>query len=128
MGDPGATKSGGCARCAGKPTTFPATSRTPSRNLTRAIALKPDATQTYYDRGLAYFHSRAHDAALADFGRAIQLDPKFTAAYLNRGVLRLIDGDFEQAASDLSIVIELDRRNATAYRLRSRPTRKWAWP
>ena len=68
---------------------------------------------------MAYFQTRAYDAAVADFDHAIRLDPKFHEAYLNRGTVRLVEGSSERAAADLSMVIQLDLRNAAAYRLRS---------
>jgi tetratricopeptide (TPR) repeat protein len=58
----------------------------------KAIELKPDFADAYYNRGLAYFRKGSsynfepHKKAINDFTKAIELQPDFADAYYNRAV------------------------------------------
>jgi tetratricopeptide (TPR) repeat protein len=53
--------------------------------LTKAIELKPNLAEAYYNRGNAYSYKRKFKEAMNDFTNAIKLKPKFAMAYFNRG-------------------------------------------
>jgi hypothetical protein len=60
----------------------------------KAIALKPDYAEAYYNRGNALQELKQFDAAVASYDKAIALKPDYAEAYYNRGHLRLVLKDF----------------------------------
>ena len=96
---------------------------------TQAIALNPNYTQAYSNRGLAYAEQGDYELAFADLNQAIALDPKFAFAYNNRGLAFLKQGEaeadqansnqaaaaYERALADLNQAIELDPTFTAAY-------------
>jgi len=67
----------------------------------RSIALAPDLSIAYLNRGLAYRQKGDADRALADFGRAIASDPDAAAAYYHRGHLLRAQGKTARAEADM---------------------------
>ena len=51
----------------------------------KAIEIKPNKDQAYYNRGIAYYILEKYNEAIADYSKAIEIDPKYQAAYYNRG-------------------------------------------
>jgi tetratricopeptide (TPR) repeat protein len=49
---------------------------------------------TSNSRGLACYHRKEYDQAVAEFDRAIELDPAFAPAYSNRGLVQMARGDY----------------------------------
>ena len=75
---------------------------------TKAIDLKPDLTQAYNHRGLAYADIDDFDAAIEDYSKAIDLESGNAAVYYNnRGLTYLNKGDFDAAIEDLKTAINL---------------------
>ena len=87
----------------------------------KAIALNPDNSRLYNDRGLSYLALEDIDKAISDFSKAIELDTDFEEAYYNRGVAYFGQGDyydrepFKNATSDFTKAIELNPDNLEAY-------------
>jgi len=76
-------------------------------DLARAIELRPDYADAFYERGLKYDLANNSAAALADYNKALQLNPKFVEAYRTRAVLYLLDGKGEPAIADYTKIVEL---------------------
>jgi tetratricopeptide (TPR) repeat protein len=57
-------------------------------DLTRACELAPTEPSYFYERGVAYWHSRRPDLALTDFDQAIKLKPDDVDALIARARLR----------------------------------------
>jgi protein O-GlcNAc transferase len=51
----------------------------------RAIAIKPDYAEAYYNRGNALQELKRLEEALASYDRAIEIKPDYAEAYSNRG-------------------------------------------
>ena len=73
-------------------------------DLAKAIELRPDYAEAYYERGLKYDLANNSAAALADYNKALQLNPQFIDAYRSCAVLYLLAGKGEAAIS-----LRLDR-------------------
>jgi tetratricopeptide (TPR) repeat protein len=82
---------------------------------TDAIAANPGSAEVYNARGLALWHMRNLDGALADFSAAVNAEPNFKRAYFNRGFVRLERGDSAGAVQDFTAAIDLDPRYTNAY-------------
>lgn len=76
-------------------------------DLGKAIELKPDYAEAYFERGLKYDLANNSAAALADYNKALQLNPRFLEAYRSRAVLYLLAGKGEAAISDYTKIVEL---------------------
>ena len=97
-------------------------------NLTKAIELKPDYAEVYYDRGLAY-HSLVYYSldylskgeyaqAIQDYTKAIELKPDYAEAYYARGSAYGSQDENYRAVQDLTKAIELKPDYAEAYAAR----------
>jgi tetratricopeptide (TPR) repeat protein len=103
----------------------------------KAIELKPDFAEAYYNRGLAYFaqggfyDTTPFENAIADFTKAIELfedQDKLIDAYYNRGLTygrfthyynkpfgpEIVD-KYHKALADFDKVLELDPTYVLAY-------------
>jgi len=76
-------------------------------DLTKAIELKPDEPEYYFERAKAYWGNAQTDLALADFDRAIELKSDFLAAYLLRAEIHLQKKDKSAAMADEATVDRL---------------------
>jgi tetratricopeptide (TPR) repeat protein len=81
----------------------------------RAIALNPDFTEAFYNRGLVYYEKNEPVRAIADFDQTLRLDPLYFAAYFNRGLIFLDEKDYARALADYSETIRLNPRHAKAH-------------
>ena len=87
------------------------------RDFTRAVELGLKQTEDpgcYHDRGVAYLHTGAYYAAIADFTRVIELMPDEPEGYHVRGNMYLRISRFDEAAADLSRVLEMEANNVIA--------------
>ena len=73
----------------------------------RAIQLKPDFAEAYYNRGLALVELKRFEEALQSYDRAIQLKPDFAEAYSNRGIALDELKRFEEALQSYDRAIQL---------------------
>ncbi len=76
-------------------------------DLTKAIELKPDEPEYYFERAKAYWGNGQTDLALADFDRAIHLKSDFLPAYLLRAEIHLQKKDKSAAMADQATVDRL---------------------
>lgn len=76
-------------------------------DLNRAIELKPDYADAYYERGLKNDLGDNRTAAMGDYNKAIELNPRFLEAYRTRAALYLLDGKGALAIADYTKIIEL---------------------
>ena len=68
---------------------------------TKVIELKPDDTEAYNNRGVAYGKKGDYDRSIADYTKAIELKPDFAAVYSNRGEAWLHLKEWDKARADL---------------------------
>ena len=69
----------------------------------------------YHNRGVAHYHNRDVDGALADFDQAIRLSPTLAMAYFNRGNALLEKKEFDRAIADLDEATKLKPELVHAY-------------
>ncbi len=69
---------------------------------TEAINLKPENSNFYYERGIAYRAANQLRKAIEDLSHAITLNPDFGSAYLNRALAYDEIGEVGKAAADRS--------------------------
>jgi len=82
----------------------------------KAIFLKSNFLQAYYNRGLAYSEKGEYKLAVADYNKAIELDLDNSAyLYSNRGLAYERKGDYVRSIEDYNKSIELDVDYARAY-------------
>jgi tetratricopeptide (TPR) repeat protein len=66
----------------------------------KAITLKPDYADAYYNRGNAYVKLGQYQPAIEDYNKAISLKEDFTNAYANRAAIYLNQGNKELVCYD----------------------------
>ena len=69
-------------------------------NFTKAIELKPDYAEAYYNRGNAYVKLQQYGKAIYDFNKAIELKQDDAQAYYNRGLVYYFSGNTYKACKD----------------------------
>ena len=82
---------------------------------TKAIKLKPDFPEPYYNRGNAYSEIGALDLAIKDFNMALALNLNDFESYNNRGTVYAKKGDFDTAIKDYDTAIRFKPDYAGAY-------------
>ncbi|MBV8910973.1 MAG: tetratricopeptide repeat protein, partial [Gammaproteobacteria bacterium] len=83
------------------------------RDLTHACELAPAESDFFYERGMAHWHDRHPDLALADFDQAIKLKPDEVDALMARARLRAQRHDPAEVISpDLDAVDRLAPKEA----------------
>lgn len=93
-------------------------------NLTRAIALDPNAAPYFTLRGLVRSQIGDHEGAISDYSDAIRLDPSDTQAHAGRGYVAMTRRDYRTAISDYTRAIRLDPDSADAHRQRGEAREK----
>ncbi len=82
----------------------------------RAIEIKPDYAEAYYNRGIAYAKSPSqYKLAIDDFNEAIRLKPDYTKAYNSRGNCYIKLGQPQLSIEDYNKAISLKPDSADAY-------------
>lgn len=81
----------------------------------RAIAVQPEHSRAWANRGTLYFKEAAPLAALKDFNKALSLDPENPRILNNRGLLSDAIGKPEEALEDFNKAITLEPRFAEAF-------------
>ena len=82
---------------------------------TKAIKSKPDLTNAYNNRGVAYGKKGKFDKAIQDFNKTIDLNPQDANTYYNRGNAYNVKGDVDAAIQDYTKAINLNPQHAKAY-------------
>lgn len=67
-------------------------------DFSKAISLKPEAVEAWYNRGIAFIVGQQYDRGIADLSEAVRLKPDFARAYCNRGLALVRKGDRERAS------------------------------
>ena len=75
---------------------------------TKAIELKPDYADAYYNIGIAKRDLKDYYGAIANYTKAIELSPGFSDAYSERGIAKSNLKDYNGAIADYTKTIELD--------------------
>jgi len=55
------------------------------KDFDKAIELKADYSEAYYQRGNVKFNLRNYNEAIMDYNKAIEINPDYADAYVNRG-------------------------------------------
>lgn len=66
----------------------------------KALKLKPDYADAFYNRGLTYFYLKNYQAALNDYDAAIRYSPNLAVAWHNRAGTNFTVGRYREALSD----------------------------
>ena len=64
----------------------------------KAIALKPDYADAYYQLGAVYIRQKKYEAAYAPLRQALESDPGYISAYNALGLLHIRQGAYQEAA------------------------------
>ena len=75
--------------------------------MNKALALRPDLTETLYIRGLAYYKKGEYDLAIQDYDAALELRPDYADALNNRGTAYYKKGEYDRAIEDYDAALEL---------------------
>jgi lipoprotein NlpI len=81
----------------------------------KAISLKPDNAETYYNRGIAFSKIGQYQNAIKDYNEAISLKPDYAEAYNNRGIIYGQHGQYQLAIEDFNKVISMKPDHIKAY-------------
>ncbi len=73
----------------------------------KALAINPNHTPAYNNRGLIYYYQGKQELALNDFNRAIELNPNSEIAYCNRGLVYEKKGQQDLAMEEYNRIIKL---------------------
>jgi tetratricopeptide (TPR) repeat protein len=84
-------------------------------DLNRAIALDPDRSTAFLNRGAAYSGLGQYERAVDDLGKAIALDAKSAAAHTNIGLAYYMIGQYDRAIEDLSEAVRLAPESAIVH-------------
>ena len=76
-------------------------------HLDRAIALRPEQGEYYYNRANVLKEQKEFKAAIDDYTRAVAFIPDLAGAYINRGDVRFLLRETEGACQDLKKACEL---------------------
>lgn len=76
-------------------------------HLDRAIALRPEQADYYYNRANVLREQKQYKAAIDDYTRAVAFMPDLAGAYINRGDVRFLLRETEAACLDLKKACEL---------------------
>jgi len=89
----------------------------------RAIELKPDFTDAYFNRGLFWYRANSYEDALNDFLKVIEMNPHYSEVYLLIGDLNWKNKDYANAVKYYSQAIEVKPGNMSAYYKRAHAKR-----
>ena len=81
----------------------------------KAIAIKPDYAEAYYNRGNAHKELKQYQAAVASYDQAIAINPNLLHAYFNRGVALKELRRYQLAITSFDAVVALKPDFAEAY-------------
>jgi tetratricopeptide (TPR) repeat protein len=77
----------------------------------KAIELKPDDAEAWYNKGVALSDLERHEEALTAYEKTIELKPENHDAWYNKACAYSLKGDKENTLKNLSKAIELDAGN-----------------
>jgi tetratricopeptide (TPR) repeat protein len=82
-------------------------------DLTQAVQLNPNDSESFYYRGLARSKMNKYSDALNDYNQSIMLNPRNFTAYYGRGVCKSKLGFVKDAIEDYNKAIEINGAAAT---------------
>jgi tetratricopeptide (TPR) repeat protein len=85
---------------------------------TKAIALSPENTRTYFNRGAVYITLGEYEKAVEDFNTVISRQGDYAEAYYNRGQAYFRSGLYDHAIQDCGQALLLDSQLAPAHVIR----------
>ena len=85
------------------------------KDFNKAISIRPDNAQAYYNRGLLYQVEGQHGFAIDDFTTAIGLSTDQAAPFVARGLSYIAVKKYKDAASDLDQAVGIDPQNVQAW-------------
>ncbi|WP_410659930.1 tetratricopeptide repeat protein [Amycolatopsis sp. lyj-112] len=94
------------------------------RDYDRAVALNPDDSFAWSDRGNLFHNDGEWARALEDLNRAIELNPAYAYSWRGRGSSRAELGDLDGAMEDLDEAVRLQPGNAWVYTARGKVHQK----
>ena len=94
----------------------------------RAIQLKPDYVDAYYNRGIALKDTGQPEQAVESYEMAIRFKPDYAEAYNNRGIALKEIGQRELALESFEMAIQLKPDYAEAYNNRGNELKKLGQP
>jgi tetratricopeptide (TPR) repeat protein len=83
-------------------------------SLAQVIALNPEYTNAYFNRGEILFRSNQYEAALSDYNKAVELNPNDSALFSGRAHALFAVGKTKEALDDYSKAMELAPDSADA--------------
>jgi tetratricopeptide (TPR) repeat protein len=82
----------------------------------RALELRPNSVEVYYDRGLFFQNNRDLDKAAADYNALLKIDPKYANAYYNLGYIEMAyRNNYQKAIDYFSDALTRDQYYVEAY-------------
>ena len=81
----------------------------------KALELKPDDADVFYNRGNSHEKKGEIDKAIADYDKAIELKPDDGYAFYNRGFAYENKGDFDSAIANFDKALELKPDDGDAF-------------
>jgi len=74
----------------------------------KALELRPDLLETYFNRGLAYTRKSLYDKAMEDLNKVIELNPNLAEAFYTRGLVHEYKLEYDLAIMDYDKALEVD--------------------
>ena len=74
----------------------------------KAIKLKPNYEEAYYNRGMSKAKLKNYNSAIEDFTKSIELKPGYAVTHYRRGLAKYCLNDFSGALDDFNIAINLN--------------------
>ncbi|MBM3309819.1 MAG: AAA family ATPase, partial [Candidatus Altiarchaeales archaeon] len=74
----------------------------------KALEIRPDLLETFFNRGLAYTRKGLYDKAIEDLNKVIELNPNLAEAYYTRGLVYEYKQDYTQAINEYNRALQVD--------------------
>ena len=74
----------------------------------KALELRPDLLESYFNRSLAYTRLSEYDRAIEDLNQVIELNPQLAEAYYTRGLVHEYKLEYDLAVLDYNTALESD--------------------
>jgi tetratricopeptide (TPR) repeat protein len=81
----------------------------------KALEIKPDYAEAYYNMGIALKDKGDLDAAIDSYKKALEIKPDYVGAYFNTGNILKDKGDLEAAIDSYKKALEIKPDHAEAY-------------
>ena len=85
------------------------------KDFSRAVQLKSDYSDAYYNRGLVYNNLGKYDEAIQDYSASIKYRKQFAPVYYYRGNAYYNRGKYDSAIADFNLAIQLKYTDPNGY-------------